>query len=1264
MKVAGRLFCCFIFLSIITTFAYAECPRDFLRIWEVCYWPQTGQAQWIELNNIHPKNSYNCGGLEIVSNGGNYSLPAQLKAIPPNGKVLIYFDGKGEETNDYSFDGDNKAVLHAPSGKDGVFLGNPVGFAKLYRVSSAHSADTLLDFVAWGGEPGEVAQDAVEKRIWSNKSSFIWTGSKPVFGPSETSQMEQGGSLGRYDSKWTTFKTVNTTPGADNLVVLIAPVGITPSNQLRLLQTPSFRWSVVLGAEKYELEVATDSSFSNIVFTDKTVQNNMSLGVSLLSDKTYYWHVRSIKGTDISNWSSVQQFIIGFPPESSSSTRRSNLSSDESLVTVNRDTRDGYEVIGKVLEQYKGTDFPIEDATVSIGGKSVNTGTSGEFTINSLSAGTYDLTVTKELYEFPISKITIAVSDISGVKVVGKGKTKSLGVTPLGARKDTNMLAITRGSISGIMCDKDSTNNQAWDAPNPRPTHNSTDLESWWCWAVTATMINNFYGGTITVDETVYKIKGDLLHDEDASVTGTDVKNALYYTLGGTASDFDWLNAKPSATEIAGSIDSDNPIHYAVLWPSGGGHIMTIRGYKMIRDTFYVEVVNTDNNAKVEDWEWSGSPHAFTGFVKSSFTPATSSIKSDPRIAKDSDGDGVCDFDEEVRFQPGKVYPASATRGLNKSKSDTDDDGIPDKIEIMSWVFPLEYTGTASPIPRANVPDIDNDGLYPEVDDDTDDGGLKDGDEDKNANAIWNKDAGETDVFDPKDDGLLDLVFCIDTTGSMEDDIDQVKANAVNLVNEFQKKYPGLQVAIVDYRDFPERTEHSQDYPAKTQLDFSKDKDAIVNAINSLTLGHGGDLPETVYSGIIHAIDKLSGWRKKAQRMIIVMGDAPALDPEPNTGYTKLWVQARAFLGGIGVTTKRAETRSGSIPIYTIPTDSSAASSFAELSELTGGETIAALDPSQVTDAILAAVESAGKKPIASLETSGKTGEIEITADASKSRDLEGCGIVKYEWDWNNDGVYDETTFIPVLKHTFDTKGFQGAMKVRVTNMSDESGVAVFVANAENIGDKCPDDPNKTEPGNCGCGVAETPGCGSTYYEPYYEPYPNDLCSSDPNKTEPGICGCGIADTDSDGDSKPDCIDRCPYDSKKTEPGKCGCGRSETADCKDVNRSACISVGSDLAMNICARYQGVKFGLTMNFLPNPYGLPGFFWKANVGTLQRLMTDEKNCMDVGDDLSLDICAQLSSGAKYGFGMSFFPYPDSKAPTEFYWKADPATLEVIH
>ena len=84
--------------------------------------------------------------------------------------------------------------------------------------------------------------------------------------------------------------------------------------------------------------------------------------------------------------------------------------------------------------------------------------------------------------------------------------------------------------------------------------------------------------------------------------------------------------------------------------------------------------------------------------------------------------------------------------------------------------------------------------------------------------------------------------------------------------------------------------------------------------------------------------------------------------------------------------------------------------------------------------------------------------------------------------------------------------------------------------------DDCPDDPEKLDPGQCGCGVPDTDSDSDGTADCL------DDCPDDPTKLDPGQCGCGAVDTDADSDGTADCVDLCPNDPQKIDPGACGCG--------------------------------------------------------------------------------------------------------------------------
>jgi Mg-chelatase subunit ChlD len=120
--------------------------------------------------------------------------------------------------------------------------------------------------------------------------------------------------------------------------------------------------------------------------------------------------------------------------------------------------------------------------------------------------------------------------------------------------------------------------------------------------------------------------------------------------------------------------------------------------------------------------------------------------------------------------------------------------------------------------------------------------------------------------------GCMDLIFVIDQTSSMSDDIEQVKKTAKAILISIASSFPDFRVAIVGYRDWSD-SEMFKDIP------FSSDAAGIQASIDSLTASGGGDTPEAVLEALLRAI-RLP-WRDGCNKQIILMGDAPPHSPIP-----------------------------------------------------------------------------------------------------------------------------------------------------------------------------------------------------------------------------------------------------------------------------------------------------------------------------------------------------------------------------------------------
>ncbi len=290
----------------------------------------------------------------------------------------------------------------------------------------------------------------------------------------------------------------------------------------------------------------------------------------------------------------------------------------------------------------------------------------------------------------------------------------------------------------------------------------------------------------------------------------------------------------------------------------------------------------------------------------------------------------------------------------------------------------------------------------------------------------------------------VDVAFVVDTTASMGGAIAQVQADLSRLVEQLAATTASYRVAVVSYRDFPERTRNSDDYPAKVVQTFTDDQTSIQAAINSLTLGDGGDWPETVFSGVQAAIDL--PWRPGVTKMALVIGDAPALSPEPISNLTADQIIANSIavdpVQVIGVNTG----------------DINSNGALGEIAAGTGGSIIPGT--SELTTAISEILDSTAKQPFAWLGTaySGKIGQPTLF-DASGSYDPSGLPITLYEWDFDGDGVFDLETKDPTASYVYDA-AFEDYVVLRVTGPGGTAlASARAVVNAEGFasqGDEAP----------------------------------------------------------------------------------------------------------------------------------------------------------------------------------------------------------------
>lgn len=162
-----------------------------------------------------------------------------------------------------------------------------------------------------------------------------------------------------------------------------------------------------------------------------------------------------------------------------------------------------------------------------------------------------------------------------------------------------------------------------------------------------------------------------------------------------------------------------------------------------------------------------------------------------------------------------------------------------------------------------------------------------------------------------------DFALVIDTTGSMGSSIGSVKAQASSLIDAvFAGGKNDGRIGVVGFKDSISGEPSQVILPFTNQDDFATRKAAALAAINSITVGGGGDTPETAFDGLRVALDGSMGqWRFGAGVLrIALFTDAPAKDGA-------LASQVNALASSIGATVAGRSSvagSSGSVDTFTL----------------------------------------------------------------------------------------------------------------------------------------------------------------------------------------------------------------------------------------------------------------------------------------------------------------------------------------------------------
>jgi len=307
-----------------------------------------------------------------------------------------------------------------------------------------------------------------------------------------------------------------------------------------------------------------------------------------------------------------------------------------------------------------------------------------------------------------------------------------------------------------------------------------------------------------------------------------------------------------------------------------------------------------------------------------------------------------------------------------------------------------------------------------------------------------------------------DIVFVIDRTGSMGPAITDVKSKIAQVVATIQATEPQARFAAVAYCDTGEAT------PAVSTLSqLSANASSVIDAIISMPLCYGGDLPEAQLSALSQIGNGAINFRPDSNRLIAWFGDAP--------GHSRLASEASALASLKGIKARVVAASVGKSQL-------NSSGQASRITRATGGTLLNGVASGAVASSLLAGLTSLPVKVTAKTE-----------CDPGLSVDIDTRSITV---DSGTQASFEESILLAETTKTGDKLSCQVSFRIDGRNLGPRYEQRITVIVGENTDPEQRDEPSPTpsgEPSDTNPSETTSPSPDSSSGSP----------TSDPSETEP-----------------------------------------------------------------------------------------------------------------------------------------------------------------